>query len=223
MFNVAYICEMKPFQLIFLWLFVLSSCSDSGKTLPILGERAPIEKTEDGKIVVDTVYHTIPPFTYLNQDSILISNEDFDGKVYVADFFFTSCTSICPVMHRNMLNVYNKYKGKDQVKFLSHSIDVKYDLPSRLKKYSDKLGLSGNQWEFVHGSKDSIFNVSAANYLVAAHEDSSDPQGLVHQGWFILVDTKKQIRGAYDGTKSDQVDQLMKDIDILLAEEGLHD
>lgn len=204
-------------------LTLLGSCGGSENKLPILGERAPIEKNENGKMVVDTIYHTIPSFEYLNQDSVLISSEDFDGKVYVADFFFTSCTSICPEMHRNMLNVYNKYKGSPNVKFLSHSIDVKYDLPSRLKKYATKLGVEGDQWQFVHGSRDSIFNISATNYLVAAAEDSSDPQGLVHQGWFILVDTKKQIRGAYDGTKADQVDKLMEDMDKLLKEEGLNE
>lgn len=203
---------------------LLQACSsDSGNKLPILGSREPVEKIVDGKTVVDTIYQTIPPFSYYNQDSILISDKDFDGKIYVSDFFFTSCTTICPVMHRNMLNVYNKYKGNPKVGFLSHSIDVKYDLPSRLKKYATKLGVEGNQWEFVHGSRDSIFGISAKSYLVSAFEDSTDPQGLVHQGWFILVDTKKQLRGAYDGTKEDQVKQLMIDMDKLLAEEGLNE
>ena len=79
--------------------------------------------------------------------------------------------------------------------------------------------VEGNQWEFVHGSRDSIFGIAAKSYLVSAFEDSADPQGLVHQGWFILVDTKKQLRGAYDGTKNDQVNQLMKDMELLLKEE----
>ena len=203
---------------------LLHACSsESGNKLPILGSREPIEKIVDGKTVVDTIYQTIPPFSYYNQDSVLISDKDFDGKIYVSDFFFTSCTTICPVMHRNMLNVYNKYKGNPKIKFLSHSIDVKYDLPSRLKKYATKLGVEGNQWEFVHGSRDSIFGISAKSYLVSAFEDSTDPQGLVHQGWFILVETKKQLRGAYDGTKEDQVKQLMIDMDKLIAEEGLNE
>lgn len=203
---------------------LLQACSsESGNKLPILGSREPVEKIVDGKTVVDTIYQTIPPFSYYNQDSVLISDKDFDGKIYVSDFFFTSCTTICPVMHRNMLNVYNKYKGNPKIKFLSHSIDVKYDLPSRLKKYATKLGVEGNQWEFVHGSRDSIFGISAKSYLVSAFEDSTDPQGLVHQGWFILVDTKKQLRGAYDGTKEDQVKQLMIDMDKLIAEEGLNE
>ena len=199
---------------------VFNSCTDTSvNKLPILGEREPIEKTVDGKLIIDTLYQTIPPFSYFNQDSLLISDKDFDNKIYVTDFFFTSCNTICPIMHRNMHNVYNKYKGDQKVKFLSHTIDIKYDLPSRLKKYATKLGIEGNQWEFVHGSRDSIFNIAAKSYLVAAYEDNTDPQGLVHQGWFILVDTKKQIRGAYDGTKEDQVKQLMLDMDILLKEE----
>jgi len=203
---------------------VLQSCSNqSDSKLPILGNREPVERIVDGKTVVDTIYQTIQPFSYFNQDSILVTEKDFDGKIYVADFFFTSCNTICPIMHRNMLDVYKKFKDNPKVKLLSHSIDIKYDLPSRLKIYATKLGIEGNQWEFVHGSRDSIFNVAAKNYLVSAFEDSSDPQGLVHQGWFILVDTKKQLRGAYDGTKADQVKQLMEDMDKLLREEATHE
>jgi protein SCO1/2 len=206
------------FALLFI---VLQSCSNqSDIKLPILGNREPVERIVDGKTIVDTIYQTIQPFSYFNQDSILVTEKDFDGKIYVADFFFTSCNSICPIMHRNMLDVYKKFKDNPKVKFLSHSIDIKYDLPSRLKIYATKLGVEGNQWEFVHGSRDSIFNIAAKNYLVSAFEDSSDPQGLVHQGWFILVDTKKQLRGAYDGTKADQVKLLMEDMDKLLLEEA---
>lgn len=215
---------MKKLLFIALGSLVIQSCTNQSDTkLPILGNREPVERTVDGKTVVDTIYQTISPFSYYNQDSILVSNKDFDGKIYVADFFFTSCNTICPMMHRNMLDVYKKFKDNPKVKLLSHSIDIKYDLPSRLKTYATKLGVEGNQWEFVHGSRDSIFNIAAKNYLVSAFEDSSDPQGLVHQGWFILVDTKKQLRGAYDGTKADQVKQLMEDMDKLLREEAANE
>lgn len=211
---------MKKLLYYVLIALVLQSCSNqSDSKLPILGNREPVERIVDGKTIVDTIYQTIQPFSYFNQDSILVSDKDFDGKIYVADFFFTSCNSICPIMHRNMLDVYKKFKDNPKVKLLSHTIDIKYDLPSRLKTYATKLGVEGDQWEFVHGSRDSIFNIAAKNYLVAAFEDSSDPQGLVHQGWFILIDTKKQLRGAYDGTKADQVKQLMDDMDKLLREE----
>ena len=215
---------MKKLLFIALAMLALQSCSNQSDTkLPILGNREPVERVVDGKTVIDTVYQTISPFSYLNQDSVVVTDKDFDGKIYVADFFFTSCNTICPIMHRNMLDVYKKFKDNPKVKFLSHSIDIKYDLPSRLKTYATKLGVEGNQWEFVHGSRDSIFNIAAKNYLVSAFEDSSDPQGLVHQGWFILVDTKKQLRGAYDGTKADQVKQLMEDMDKLLIEEAAHE
>ena len=215
---------MKKLLYFALLFIVLQSCSNqSDIKLPILGNREPVERIVDGKTIVDTIYQTIQPFSYFNQDSILVTEKDFDGKIYMADFFFTSCNSICPIMHRNMLDVYKKFKDNPKVKFLSHSIDIKYDLPSRLKIYATKLGVEGNQWEFVHGSRDSIFNIAAKNYLVSAFEDSSDPQGLVHQGWFILVDTKKQLRGAYDGTKVDQVKLLMEDMDKLLLEEATNE
>ena len=205
-------------------LCFFQACTNKSESkLPILGERAPVERTVDGKIVVDTVYQTIAPFSYLNQDSIIVTDKDFDNKIYVADFFFTSCNTICPVMHRNMLEVYNKYKDNPNVKILSHSIDIKYDVPSRLKAYASKLGVESDKWAFVHGSRDSIFNIAAKSYLVAAYEDNADPQGLVHQGWFILVDTKKQLRGAYDGTKEDQVKQMMLDMEKLLEEEKLNE
>lgn len=211
---------MRIFLSFILAIALFQSCTTkSDQKLPILGDRAPVEKVVDGKTVIDTVYQTIPPFQYLNQDSLLISDKDFDNKIYVADFFFTSCNTICPIMHRNMLEVFKKFNTDKRIKILSHSIDVKYDIPSKLKQYATKLGVEGDQWQFVHGSRDSIFNISAKSYLVAAYEDGTDPQGLVHQGWFVLVDTQKRLRGAYDGTKQDQVQQMMTDMEKLLKEE----
>ena len=215
---------MKNLLLFAAIVCLLQECTNkSDNKLPILGNREPVERIVDGKTVVDTVYHTIPPFSYLNQDSILITDKDFDNKIYIADFFFTSCNTICPLMHRNMLEVYKKYKENPNVKFLSHSIDIKYDLPSRLKSYASKLGVESDKWVFVHGSRDSIFNIATKNYLVAAYEDNADPQGLVHQGWLVLVDTKKQLRGAYDGTSEEQVKQMMLDMEKLLKEEKLNE
>lgn len=210
---------MKKLIYGFLAIFLLQACNNGPAKLPYLGERQAVEKVVDGKTVVDTLYQQIPRFTFLNQDSVMVTEKDFEGKIYVSDFFFTSCNTICPKMHRNMLKVYEKYKDNPNVKILSHSIDIKYDLPSRLKNYAGKLGVSGDQWQFVHGSRDSIYNIAAKSYLVAAYEDKSDPQGLVHQGWFVLVDKQRHLRGAYDGTQADQVEKLMKDMDLLLAED----
>lgn len=200
-------------------IIFLAACSDKADTrLPILGECEPVEKVVNGKTVTDTIYQTIPAFSFINQDSITVTEKDFEGKIYVADFFFTSCTSICPVMHRNMLKVYQEFKDKKDVGIVSHTIDFKYDSPSRLKNYAEKLGISGNQWQFLKGTKDSIYTLAQKNYLVAASEDKTATDGFIHQGWFILVDKEKRLRGAYDGTDPEQVEQLIVDMKTLLKE-----
>lgn len=208
---------MKRYPSLFLALLSLIACSQGNKKLPILGEREPISKEIGGKMVSDTVYQTIPPFSFINQDSSIITNKTFDNSIYVADFFFTSCPSICPIMSKNLLKVLDKYKGNKEVKILSHSIDTKYDTPWVLKKYATKLGVEGDQWQFVHGSQESIYGI-ADKYMVYAKENSSAPGGFEHQGWLILIDKEKRIRGAYDGTNDEQVSQLMSDMDILLKE-----
>jgi protein SCO1/2 len=210
---------MKFFISAFFLLFLYACNSKEVKKLPILGNREPVERTVNGKTVVDTIYQTIPAFNFINQDSVPVSNKDFDGKIYVADFFFTSCPSICPLLQDNLLKVYEKFKGNPEVKFLSHSIDAKYDTPSVLKKYARKLGVEGTQWEFVHGSRDSIYTIAEKNYMVAVDADSTkESGGFIHQGWFMLVDKEKRLRGAYDGTNSEQVKQLMTDMQTLLDE-----
>lgn len=210
---------MKIRSILFASVLFITACADnSEKKLPILGEREPVEKTVDGKTVVDTIYQTIPAFSFINQDSVVVTDKDFEDKIYVADFFFTSCTSICPIMHRNMLKVYKEFKGNEEVGILSHTIDFKYDTPSRLKTYAKKLGIDGNQWQFVKGTKDSVYTLAEKNYLVAVSQDSTAKDGFIHQGWFILVDKEKRLRGAYDGTKADQVEKLIEDIKILLKE-----
>jgi protein SCO1/2 len=207
---------MKYFSLIIV-LVIFSACKQE-QPLPILGQREAVEKIVNGVSVVDTVYQTIPAFSFLNQDSTVVTNQDFDGTIYVADFFFTSCPTICPTMHRNLLKVYQKYKGNAGVKLLSHTIDVKYDRPYRLKAYANKIGVKGTQWEFLWGSRDSIYNLAQKSYLVAVNEDKNEPGGFVHQGYLILIDQEKRIRGAYDGTVEEDVEKLMKDMDILLKE-----
>lgn len=198
---------------------LLGSCnSGNGKKLPILGNREAVQKVVNGKTVTDTIYQTIPSFSFINQDGAVVTDKDFDGKIYVADFFFTSCPSICPVMHRNMLKVYDKFKGNPQVKIASHTIDYKHDTPPVLKDYANKLGVEGDQWEFLRGSRDSVYTLAERNYLVAVSEDKNAAGGYVHQGWFILVDKEKRLRGAYDGTQTDQVEKMIADMGTLLDE-----
>jgi len=197
-----------------------SSCktNDSKTSLPIFGSRKAVTKTVNGQSVTDTVYQTIPKFSFVNQYGDSISNKNLDGKIYVADFFFTTCPSICPMMARNLLTVYNTFKSKDDFKILSHSIDPKHDSVPVLKKYADKLGVSGNTWWFVQGKKEDVYTIAEKNYLVAVKQDSTAAGGYVHQGYFVLVDKQKRVRGAYDGTDPKQVDQLIADIKTLQAE-----
>ncbi|WP_343532426.1 SCO family protein [Pedobacter sp.] len=189
------------------------------KKLPIYGDReAKITKDANGNEKIDTVYKTIPDFKFLNQDSVEVTQDAFKNKIYVADFFFTSCTTICPIMHRNMKTIYDKYKGNPEVMFLSHTIDFKYDKPSVLKKYAQKLGVDVPQWQFLYGDKAAVYGLAEKDYLVAVQEDKAATDGYVHQGWLVLIDKHRRIRGAYDGTKTEEVEKLKSDMDILLAE-----
>lgn len=197
-------------------LFALG-CKKEVKRLPFI-QMEISEKVVDGKTVTDTAFRTIPSFKLLNQDSTVVTQKDFGGTIYVADFFFTSCPTICPIMHRNLFKIYKKYEGNPEVKLASHTIDVKYDTPSRMKAYADKLGVKGTQWEYLWGSRDEIYTLAERNYLAAAQEDKAAPGGFVHGGYLTLVDKEKRIRGVYDGTDDADVKKLLGDMDILLAE-----
>ena len=196
---------------------LLFSCGPTERKLPIYGERSPVEREVDGKKVVDTIYPTIPNFSFLNQDSTTITQDFFKDKIYVTNFFFTHCPSICPTMQRNLLKAYEKYKGNDKIAFLSHSIDFKYDQPSVLKDYATKLGVDDDHWQFVTGSKADIYGI-AEKYMVYTKEDANAPGGYDHQGYLVIIDPEKRIRGAYDGTNDEQIKQFLEDLDVILAE-----
>jgi protein SCO1/2 len=192
--------------------------SGEQKTLPIYGSRKPVTKTVAGKEVTDTIYQTVPKFKFVNQYGDSVTNKSLDGDIYVADFFFTTCPSICPVMARNMLKVYDAFKKTGNFKIISHTIDPKHDSVPVLKKYADKLGIKGNTWWFLQGKKEDTYRIAEKSYLVAVSKDSTAAGGYVHQGYFVLVDKQKRIRGAYDGTDPKQVDQLIADIKTLQNE-----
>ncbi len=186
------------------------------KTLPIYGNRQPVNKTVNGKSVTDTLYQTVSKFKTINQYGDSINNKSLDGNIYVADFFFTTCPSICPIMHRNMLSVYNAFKNTGDFKIISYTIDPKHDSVPILKKYANKLGVSGNTWWFLQGKKDEIYKLSES-YLVRKPQEDAQQQ-FIHDGSFLLVDKQKRIRGAYDGTDPKQVEQMITDIKELQTE-----
>ena len=199
-------------------LLVLTGCGSANDKLPILGQREAVTKLVDGKSVTDSTYQTIPDFAFVSQYGDTITAKTLDNKVYVADFFFTSCPTICPKMKVQLKRVYEKFKDNPSVMLLSHSIDPAHDSVPVLKEFADNLGVTGRQWLFVTGDREKIYDIGQTSYMVTAQADSTAPGGVVHSGAFILVDKAKHIRGIYDGTTEAGVDKLMADIDRLLAE-----
>lgn len=178
------------------------------KALPIIGNH-----DIQGE---DTIYHQIPDFAFIDQDSQVVTNATFDGKIYIADFFFTSCPTICPKVKKQMLRIYEKYQDEPRLMFLSHSIDPKRDTVGRLKTYSENLGVDTGRWRFVTGNKDEIYEI-ADDYMSIAVEDPNAPGGFDHSGWLLLIDQDRHIRSYCNGTEPEKVDEFMKDIDWLLA------
>lgn len=190
---------------------------DSSRELPILGRKDTIITLIDGKQTEEFKTHPIPAFKFTNQYNQLVTNADFAGKIYVADFFFTSCPTICPVMKSQMIRVYEKFKTNPNVKILSHTIDPMHDSVAVLREFANRLDITGDTWQFVTADQDSIYDI-AWEYMVSAMEDKNAPGGFIHSGSFILVDKNGFIRAYYDGTNAEDTDLLMQDIENLLHE-----
>ena len=196
-------------KIVFVFLVFLG-CQQE-KKLPFLG---PKEVGKQG----DTLYHKIPNFKFLNQDSLWISQKDMAGKIYVADFFFTTCPTICPTMKTQLLRIYDKFAEDDRVRILSHTIDPEYDGVRVLKDYAKKLNITSPRWNLVTGKKSDIYRLGEKSYMVTAQEDANEEGGFVHSGAFILVDQNRHVRGIYDGTKEEDVNHLIEDMTLLLKE-----
>lgn len=200
---------------------LFTSCRNNQKAiekLPILGYREVVAKEVDGKKVIDTVYHTIGDFSFVNQDSVVITNETFSGKIYVADFFFTSCRTICPKMKTQLLRVYDSIQALPDVAILSHTIDPEHDTVALLHDFADRLGVTSDKWHFVTGDQDKIYDIAQTSYFATAMVDKTEPDGFIHSGAFLLIDKQRRIRGKYDGTVEEDVNRLIKDIHRLRSE-----
>jgi protein SCO1 len=192
----------------------LNSCiRQKEERLPVFGEREVKGS--------DTLYHTIADFRFVNQDSAVVTAKTFENKIYVADFFFTSCRTICPIMKTQMLRVYEAVKDDPEVLLLSHTIDPEYDTVGLLHDYTERLGVSSNKWHFVTGNKEDIYKLAQTSYFSTAMEDKSEPDGFIHSGAFLLIDKDRRIRGKYDGTKEEEVNRLLNDIKKLKKEYGV--
>ncbi len=201
-------------------LVILIACGEVKQKyeLPVIGRSEVVEREVDGKTVYDTVYHTIADFRFVNQDSAIVTNATFEDKIYVTDFFFTSCPTICPIMKQQMLRIYAAYEDNPQVVLLSHTIDPEYDTVALLKDFSEKLGVSSDKWHFVTGDQDEIYEIGEKSYLSVMAEEEGAPGGYIHSGAIILVDKDRRIRSVMDGTVPEQVDVMIGDIQRLLDE-----
>ena len=182
--------------------------------------------------VIGEVDYSIDDFSFINQDNDTITKDSLLGSIYVANFFFTSCPSICPIMTRNMSYLQDKLSVFPNIRFLSHTVDPVNDTPDKLKSYvrlmqQKNININLSNWDFVTGDKDKLYQ-SAANYFVNASVDSLAPGGFLHSEYFVLIDKQGRVRsgidingnivGAYDGTNEVQMKDLINDINVLMAE-----
>jgi protein SCO1/2 len=191
------------------------SCSNA--TLPRCyptGEIFPF-KDSNGNIKYDSVYHTISNFKLIDQNADVITNDSLKGKIYVANFFFCTCTSICPRMTNYLLLLQNEFKNDGRIIFLSHTVDPENDSVPALKAYEQQNNIDGRQWHLLTGSRKELYDLSRNSYFLGVESDS--PENFEHSEQFVLVDTRRIIRGYYNGTDSLEVEKLKGDIKILLS------
>ena len=212
----------STFVVITLAVLLFVSCNSEPerkpRALPYAGNFNVVVSETDGVRSVDSIYPTIPAFKYLNQDSVMIRSKEMKGKVWVANFFFSHCPSICPPMISQMkrLNILTKDINK-HLQYMSFSIDPTRDTPARLREYIKENGITASNWQFFTGNEAATHRLGVENFLVHAANDAVAPGGFAHSDGLVLVDREGYVRGIYHGTITTEVDQLNKDIRKLLS------
>lgn len=186
------------------------------KVLPILQpDQFDPELVDDSMLFVKK-YHKIAPFSLINQNGDTITQADYTGKIYVADFFFTTCPTICPIMTTNMARLQEEFKDDPEVVFLSHSVTPEYDTPAILKAYAQDKGVLDHKWNLVTGDKEQIYNLARKSYLAVKDAPYGGKYDMVHTENFLLVDKEGRLRSrSYDGTLESDINALIEDIYIL--------
>jgi protein SCO1/2 len=210
---------MKKIQFaLVLGLAFLFSCKTEKKEtassflLPILGQKKLNNK--------DTIYHTIAPFSFVNQYGDTITESITKDKYYVANFFFATCQSICPRMNTQMGRVQDSFKNDSEIIFLSHTVNPINDTIEVLAEYALKYGAIKNKWHLFTGEKSKLYDIGKKSYLINAVEDDGSEEGFIHSEFLLLIDKQKRIRGTYDGTDSIMVNKLIEDIKLLKTEKN---
>ena len=188
------------------------------KPLPIYQPAMVSEELVDSTIQHQLKYHTIADFELMNQNGEIVTQDTYKDKIYIADFFFTTCQTICPIMTDHMYQIQKEIINDDEVMLLSHSVTPKIDSVAQLKRYAKKKGVIDRKWNLVTGDKKQIYELARKSYLAVKTDGNGDEYDMIHTENFMLIDKKRQIRGFYDGTDPEEIDRLLKDLAILKDE-----
>ncbi|WP_340066857.1 SCO family protein [Ascidiimonas aurantiaca] len=188
------------------------------KKLPIYQPSSVNPELVDESVQHVKKYHTIAPFSLVNQNGDTITQKDYEGKIYVADFFFTTCPTICPIMTDNMASVQKAILDDNEIMLLSHSVTPQIDSVAQLKKYAIEKGVIDRKWNLVTGDKKHIYELARKSYLAVKNDGDGGPFDMIHTENFILVDKQKRIRGFYDGTNEEDIQRLLSDLEALKKE-----
>lgn len=190
---------------------------DPDKTLPVFEPADLNPQLVDSSLQHVRKYHTIADFSLTNQNGQTITQEDYAGKIYIADFFFTTCPSICPIMTKNMAALQEELLDDEEVLLLSHSVTPDIDSVPRLKEYALEKGVMDAKWNLVTGPKKTIYELARKSYMVAKNDGDGGPYDMIHTENFVLVDKERRIRGIYNGTNSEDMKRLLADLRVLEA------
>lgn len=188
------------------------------KVLPVFNPSDINPKLVDESVQGVTKLHRVGSFNLTNQDGKIITEKDYEDKIYVSDFFFVTCPTICPKMTKQMERVVDKFKSNNEVLFLSHTVMPEHDSVPVLKEYAIKYNINSNKWSLVTGDKKQIYDLARKTYFAAITEGDGGVDDFIHTENFVLIDKEKRIRGFYDGTSENDVDRLINDINTLLNE-----
>jgi protein SCO1/2 len=196
-------------------MYLIYNALQPKKRLPIYQPNMVNTELVDSTLQHVKKYHRIADFSLLNQNGDTITHENYRDKIYVADFFFTTCPTICPIMTANLVEVQAALANDPEVLLLSHSVTPEIDSVAQLKKYAIEKGVNDAKWNLVTGDKKQIYELARKSYLAVQEDGDGGPFDMIHTENFILVDKQRRIRGFYDGTKEEEMDRLLSDIEIL--------
>ena len=191
-------------------------------TLPIYQPDMVNKELVDTTVQYVRKYHKVPDFKLVNQNGDTITQKDYEDKIYIADFFFTTCQGICPIMTDHMVKIQAEFKDDPEILLLSHSVTPEIDSVAQLKKYAEEKGVIDEKWNLVTGDKKQIYDLARKSYLVAKSQGNGGKYDMVHTENFALIDKNKQVRGFYDGTNPEAIEQLVEDVKLLKKLEKEH-